>query len=224
ILPALLAALAGGILAGMSDIGLLPAIGFVLAAGLAVASLLPLRERKLRRTPLAIWGMVIAHFGVAVALFGMASETAFSVERLVAARVGDRIEVGPWQVRLVAIEPVAGPNWTALQADLSASYRDGKPVRLHPQARSFWSPIQQTTESALDTRWNGQLYAVLGEEGEDGRWQVRLWWKPFVTLIWAGGLLIALGGLLALLGHIASDARRMVARARIAERRESQGR
>jgi cytochrome c-type biogenesis protein CcmF len=35
--------------------------------------------------------------------------------------------------------------------------------------------------SALLTRWNGQLYAVLGNQAEDGRWQMRLWWKPFVT-------------------------------------------
>ena len=34
-----------------------------------------------------------------------------------------------------------------------------------------------------------------------GRWQLRLWWKPYVTLIWLGGGLIALGGLLALLGR-----------------------
>ena len=42
---------------------------------------------------------------------------------------------------------------------------------------------------------------MLGEEVEGGRWQLRIWWKPFVTLIWFGGILIALGGFLALLGR-----------------------
>ena len=42
-----------------------------------------------------------------------------------------------------------------------------------------------------------------------GGWQLRLWWKPFVTLIWLGGALIALGGALALLGRVvARGARR----------------
>ena len=36
---------------------------------------------------------------------------------------------------------------------------------------------------------------VLGADDGEGRWQLRLWWKPFVALIWAGGALIALGGL-----------------------------
>ena len=65
---------------------------------------------------------------------------------------------------------------------------------------------------------------MLGEEGEDGRWQLRLWWKPFVTLIWYGGLMVALGGLLAMLGHLASDLRRIAAQEKIAYRRMKQGR
>ena len=205
-------------------IGVLPLLGLALAVGIGLASLLPLRDRALRRTPLPIWGMVVAHFGLAVSLFGMASESAFSVERLVAVRDGDTTEVGPWKVRLASIEPVAGPNWTALEADMFASYDGGAPVEIRPQARSFWAPPQQTSESALVTRWNGQLYAVLGDQAEDGRWQLRLWWKPFVTLIWFGAGLVALGGLLALFGRVASDVRRLVARDKIAYRRERQGR
>ncbi|MFX6911442.1 cytochrome c-type biogenesis CcmF C-terminal domain-containing protein, partial [Acinetobacter baumannii] len=87
------------------------------------------------------------------------------------------------------------PNWTALEATVEARYAGGEGVILHPQARTFASPPGNRTESALRTRWNGQLYAVLGEEGEDGRWQMRFWWKPFVPMIWYGGALIALGGL-----------------------------
>jgi cytochrome c-type biogenesis protein CcmF len=168
--------------------------------------------------------MVTAHFGLAVALFGMAADSAFTQERLVAAKVGESVAVGPWKVTLQAIEPIAGPNWTALQAEIGARYDGGTEVQLHPQARSFWSPQQGTTESALATRWNGQLYAVLGEEAQDGRWQLRLWWKPFVTWIWYGGMLVALGGLLALIGRVASDVRRTVARDKIAYRRMRQGR
>ena len=63
-----------------------------------------------------------------------------------------------------------------------------------------------------------------GEETEDGRWQLRLWWKPFAPLIWLGGILVALGGLLALAGRLASDVRRLVAKDKIAYRRMRQGR
>lgn len=211
-------------LAIWTKLAVLPFIGLALASGLAVASVLPLRGRNLVRTPLSVWGMVVAHFGIAVVLFGMASDSAFTTERLVAKNPGETTQVGPWQVTLAGITPVAGPNWTALEADMFASYAGGKPVEIRPQARSFWTPPQMTSESALVTRWNGQLYAVLGEQAEDGRWQIRLWWKPFVPMIWYGGLLIGLGGLLALFGRVMADIRRPGMRETVARRRLDRGR
>ena len=62
-------------------------------------------------------------------------------------------------------------------------------------------PVTTTSESAILTLWDGQLYTVLGQPDPQGRWQLRLWWKPFVTLIWLGGALVALGGALSLIGR-----------------------
>ena len=77
-IPALLTLAAVGWALGSGGIGVLPLLGIALAIGLGVASWLPLRGRDLRRTPLATWGMVIAHFGIAVGLFGMACDSAFT--------------------------------------------------------------------------------------------------------------------------------------------------
>ena len=44
----------------------------------------------------------------------------------------------------------------------------------------------------------GDIYVSLGEPIGDGSWSVRIYDKPFVTWIWAGCLLMAIGGLLAL--------------------------
>ena len=208
-----------GLLFGMA---ILPLLGLALAAALAVASVQPLVGRNLRRVPLPAWGMVLAHFGVAVALFGMASEAAFTREKLAALSPGEKTVVGDWIVTLDSVTPTAGPNWTALEAQLSVS--DGGATHvLTPQARTFTDPVQETTEAALETRWDGQLYAVLGDATEDGRWQLRLWWKPFVTMIWYGGLLIALGGMLAMLGHVVAHLRKREVLRQIAIRRGKEG-
>ncbi|QDP18657.1 heme lyase CcmF/NrfE family subunit [Sphingomonas xanthus] len=191
------------------DIGWLPRLGLAVAAGLVPASLQPLVGRSLRRTPLATWGMALAHLGVAVAILGMASDSAFTRETLSAARPGERINVGPWIVDFQGVRPIAGTNWTAIEAELRASKGGGVAV-LHPQSRFFSEPPTTTNEAAIDSSWNGQLYAVLGERDEAGRWQIRLWWKPFVTLIWLGGGMIALGGLLALLGRLFRERRQRI--------------
>ena len=180
--------------------GLLSKLGLAVAAALAIASLLPLAGRKLRRTPLSTWGMVTAHFGVAVALAGISGSNLLTREVLTAATPGDRIAVGPWFVEFKAITPTAGPNWTALQAELRASRGGGVSV-LKPQSRFYTDPPTETNEAAIKTVLSGQLYTVLGQPAGDGRWQLRLWWKPLVTLIWLGGALIALGGALSLGGR-----------------------
>jgi cytochrome c-type biogenesis protein CcmF len=175
-------------------------LGLGLAAGLVPAALLPLLRRNPLRAPLPLWGMVAAHLGVAVALAGMAGESALSKELLTAARPGDRLELGPWLVEFAAMTPVAGPNWTAVEAELRATRGSGVQV-LRPQTRYFTDPPTETNEAAIATFAGGQLYMVVGRRNGDGSWQLRLWWKPLVTLIWLGGALIALGALLALLGH-----------------------
>ena len=77
---------------------------------------------------------------------------------------------------------------------------------MRPLARVFTSPFTETSEAAILTTWNGQLYAVIGKQRDEG-WQLRLWWKPFVTLIWLGGGLIALGGALSLVGRVKRERR-----------------
>jgi cytochrome c-type biogenesis protein CcmF len=186
---------------------ILPLLGLILALGVGGASVAPLWGRNLRRTPLFTYGMVVAHLGIAVSLAGMASESAFTRERLVAAAPGEIVAVGPYSIRFDAVEPLAGPNWTAVEARLTARRGDGRGFVLRPQARMFSAPPTETSEAAIATRLDGQLYTVLGKPDDRGRWQLRLWWKPFVTLIWLGGAMVAFGGLLALVGRVRRERR-----------------
>jgi cytochrome c-type biogenesis protein CcmF len=185
----------------------LPLLGLGLSLGVGAGSLAPLWKRNLRRTPLFLYGMVIAHLGIAVSLAGMACDSAFTRERLVAARPGETVTVGPYAVRFDGVQPIAGPNWTAIEATLSASRGGAAPFILKPQARMFSAPPTETSETAIATRVDGQLYTVIGKPDDQGRWQLRLWWKPFVTLIWLGGAMIAFGGFLSLIGRVLRERR-----------------
>jgi cytochrome c-type biogenesis protein CcmF len=190
-------------------IGVFPLLGLAFSLALGVAAWAPLKGRKLVRTPLPVFGMVIAHFGLAVSVFGMASESGFSKETLTALAPGERAQVAGWNVMLADVSPVVGDNWVAIEGKIVAS-NGRKSFTLRPQSRQFFQPEMQTSEAALLTRWNGQLYAVIAQPDEngDGRWQVRLWWKPFVSFIWLGGVLIALGGAIALLGRMFRKAKK----------------
>ena len=209
-LPGLFAATALAIaFLALPQATILAKFGLALAAGLIPAAILPLIGRNPLRTPLATWGMAIAHLGAGVAVAGMAADSVFTVEKLTASRPGETVAVGPWLVRFEAVAPVVGPNWTAVEAELRASRGGGVHI-LRPQSRFFTSPPTETNEAAIKTLLNGQLYTVLGQADGEGRWQLRLWWKPLVTLIWFGGMLVGLGGLLAFVGHARRSWRKRV--------------
>ena len=198
------AALLALVLAG-GQIGAMPLLGLVAAATVAVASLAPLWKRKLTRTPLFTFGMVMAHFGCAVSIAGMASESAFTQENMVAMAQGETKSVGPFAVTFAGLREFPGPNYAALEGVLLVKQGAGKPIIMAPQLHQFSDPPMLTNQAAIKTFWNGQLYLTIGEKAVGNRWLVRMWWKPFVTLIWLGGAMIALGGLLSLLGRVKRD-------------------
>ena len=201
--PALLVgAIALAVLIALAGpIGILPLFG--------VASLAPLWKRNLARTPLFTYGMVIAHLGCAVSIAGMACEGAFTKENLVAVKAGETQPIGPFSVTFAGLREFPGPNYAALEGVLLVTKGPrnggGKPFIMAPQLHQFSDPPMLTNQAAIKTFWNGQLYLTIGEKEIDGRWLIRMWWKPFVTLIWLGGAMIALGGALALLGRVRRD-------------------
>ncbi len=205
----------GVLLIATDDVPVLPLLGLVFAAGVGLASVAPLWKRNLARTPLFTWGMVLAHLGCAVSITGMAADSAFTKESLVPMKVGDVRPVGPFRLMFEDIQRVPGPNYDALQVTMRAELPNGDLVTLKPALHRFSNPAMVTNEAAIRTFWNGQLYVVVGDERAGGQWVMRMWWKPFVTLIWAGGIMIAFGGALSLIGrvHRSRTARKTNARA-----------
>jgi len=79
--------------------------------------------------------------------------------------------------------------------------KNGKLVtELFPEKRQYNVSGMPMTEAAISTGLLGDLYVSLGEQIPDteGAWAVRVYIKPFVDWIWAGCLLMALGGVLAI--------------------------
>ena len=91
-----------------------------------------------------------------------------------------------------------GPNYRAARGGFDVS-RDGEHVTtLAPEKRMYNAGGMPMTEAAIRSMPTGDLYVSLGEPVDGGAWSVRVYHKPFVTWIWGGCLLMALGGLLAL--------------------------
>ncbi len=148
--------------------------------------------------PLAYLGMQIAHLGFAVTLIGVAITSVLSVERDLRMAPGESASIGSLDVRFVGVDRVTGPNYLADQGEF-VIVEDGRRYSLRPEKRSYLARQSVMTEAAIDPGLFRDVYLSLGEPLGDGAWAVRVQLKPFVRWIWLGGLLMAFGGVLAVL-------------------------
>ncbi len=199
--------------------GLAHGVGWVGAAGLAMAFWVvfavgtDLLERlkpkgvnaswlqRARQIPRAIVGMMLAHLGVAVFIFGVTLVKTGEVEKDVRMANGDTTEVRGHVFTFRGVRQVQGPNYVAAQGLIEVTRAsDGKRVAtLRPEKRNYPVAQQTMTEADIDVGLTRDLYVSLGEPVENGRaWIVRVYVKPFVDWIWGGCLIMALGGVLAI--------------------------
>ena len=70
---------------------------------------------------------------------------------------------------------------------------------LRSQKRLYTVRDMPMTEAGIDAGFTRDIYISLGEPLDDEAWSIRLYHKPFVRWIWLGAILMATGGLLAII-------------------------
>jgi cytochrome c-type biogenesis protein CcmF len=174
----------------------LTTIGLALALWVMGTSLLELVQRLRGRQglPGAVLGMVIAHFGLGLATFGVTGVQSFKIEKDVALGVGEAATISGYEFRLTAMRDVRGPNYIGVEADVLVSRHGRTVTTLKPQKRLYNSGGNPMTEAGIEVGAARDLFAALGDDLGQGRWSLRLQYKPLIRYIWLGALLIALGG------------------------------
>jgi len=217
----LAAALLGPVLLGHWT----PMIGFglLLATWIASTALLNLVTRlrehpapawstRLRAQPGSYYGMLLAHFGVAVFIVGVTIVGGFAVEKDVRMEPGDTVAIEGYVFKLEGLSERRGPNYVAVRATLSVFEKgrdNGRPIgELNPERRVYTASRAPMTETAIDRGFTRDLYVALGDAVSASAWGMRVYYKPFVGWIWGGCLLMALGGALAVLDKRYRAARR----------------
>ncbi|MGB5177434.1 MAG: cytochrome c-type biogenesis CcmF C-terminal domain-containing protein, partial [Gammaproteobacteria bacterium] len=220
---ALLLSVAAGVLMALPlfhDGNIWAGLAVLLSAWIVSSLVISLRQRYRYRKGMAgmlrdlgsrgsgsYYGMVIAHLGVAFFIIGVTFVTQFDVEQDIRMSPGQTAELGGHTFRFDGVKVVQGPNYRADRGTLHV-FRDGAEVAvLHPEKRTYTVQTKPMTEAGIDPGFTRDIYVSLGEALGGGDWSLRLYYKPFVRWVWLGGILIAIGGLLA-----ATDKRYRMAR------------
>ena len=184
------------------------AFGLLLALWIVTTSVVNVRERiagaqggamaRLAKQPRGYWGMLLAHLGVAVFIVGVTLVKGYETERDVRMVPGESVSVGAYTFRFEGTAERIGPNYRAARGTFDVAKNGVSFEKLHPEKRVYNAQGMPMTEAAIDSGIFGDLYVSLGEPVDGAAWTVRVYRKPFVTWIWGGCVLMALGGLLAL--------------------------
>ncbi len=165
------------------------------------AGIVPLATMARRFTglPRSIFGTALAHLGLGLTLLGIVGTVSFGLEKILAMRPGETVDIASYALRFDGLYPVQGPNYTERRGRFELIDTTGTTTAEITSAKRMF-PVRQTTttEAGIRTIGFSQLYISLGDETTDGGVVVRIWWKPLVTLIWGGALVMMAGGAMSL--------------------------
>jgi cytochrome c-type biogenesis protein CcmF len=211
--PAAIAAVAGGLAAfWIADRSLVAgALGTALAIWIGVGVLIDLGKRfklgqidfkasmaRAARLPLAIWGMAVAHLGLAVVVFAITGVSAWKQETSAFLMPGQHLDIRHLTITLDSVEQVEGPNYVAERGYLTAR-RDQQVISNLTAERRFYSIRgMSTTESAIHAHASGDIYVTIGQASPGRGWPVHVYLYPFAVWLWIGSAILGLGGLLSI--------------------------
>ena len=161
-----------------------------------VTSVVSLSE-KLTSLSFSYWGMLIAHTGIAIFIIGVTLVKGFEVAEDKRMNIGGSSSVGGYVYHFKEVNKIAGPNYISTQAIFNVTKDEKSVTTLIPEKRFFTVQKMPMTEAAIDRGFTRDLYIALGEQLGESTWVVRIQHKPFVSWIWSGCLIMALGGLFA---------------------------
>ena len=183
------------------------ALGLVLSAWILITTTLEVVQRvsamdtslsafeRLRKLTPSHWGMILGHLGFAVTLIGITLVSNYEVERDVRMMPGESVTLSGYEFAFRKVEQRNGPNYTA-DVGIFDVYESGdKLVHLEPEKRLYLVQRMPMTEAGIYSTIFRDLFIAMGEPLDDGAWAIRVYIKPFVTWIWAGAVIMAIGGI-----------------------------
>jgi cytochrome c-type biogenesis protein CcmF len=205
-------------------------LGVMLAAWVVLSHIESIRDRIKHKKGLgAIWsdivgqgrsyyGMIFGHLGIATTIIGITFVSIYGIEKDLRMSPGQSLELAGYQFLFEGVSEKDGPNYRSNTGNFRISSNGDEVAELHPEKRVYFVQTKPMTEAAIDAGLTRDLYISLGEPLGGGDWSLRIYYKPFVRWIWLGGILMALGGLLAI-----SDRRyRMAVRKRFSKKASAQ--
>ena len=130
-------------------------------------------------------------------LLGLAA-TGWGAEKITSLKPGERVEVGAYELTFEGVAPRQGPNYSEVVGRTVIRAKGAVVATIEPASRFYPARGMNRAEAGIATLGFGQVYMSIGDVATNGVVNARIFWKPLVSLIWIGALVMAFGGCLSL--------------------------
>ena len=144
-------------------------------------------------------GRTSAHFGFGLLIFGVTAVASWEIEDIRKVEVGESYYLKSYQIVFKGIDYSVEKNFKKVSGSFEVLNNNKLVGVLLPEKRLYPSRNEVTTEASINPTLFNDFYMVLGNKLDENAWVVRTYIKPFISFIWAGVILIALGGFFSLL-------------------------
>lgn len=142
-------------------------------------------------------GGLVVHVGVAVMALAIVAAGVGRRDTVVTLRPGESTTLGPWFVTFVDLRDETRADRAVVLADATASGPNGT-IALQPSLSVFPISTQAIATPAISAGVDGDLYVTLTDiDRTGGTATFRVGLRPFMSWLWLGGGIAALGGVLA---------------------------
>jgi cytochrome c-type biogenesis protein CcmF len=154
--------------------------------------------RRLAGLPRSTVGTTVAHAGLGVTVLGLIIASTWGSEAITSVKPGGSVPIAGYTLKYQGPIAQPGPNYAETLAPFSVTTPWGGDMTMQASHRLYSVSQTTTSEAAIKTIWFSQLYLSLGDIAQDGTATVHVYFKPLVTFIWLGAIIMALGGALSL--------------------------
>jgi cytochrome c-type biogenesis protein CcmF len=156
---------------------------------------------RVRMLGLSYWAMIVAHIGVAAFVAGVTMVNTYEFEKNLIMQPNQTEKIADWTLTFIGVDDVRGANYSAAHGVFELTRGNGTVIYLlEPEKRRYDSAGQVMTEAAIYYSLLSDIYVSLGEPDSkaENAWTVRVYYKPFISWVWIGCLLMAIGGAMTL--------------------------
>ena len=140
--------------------------------------------------------MLLAHVGVAVSVLAGSLLVMNQQQIDVPMRVGGSASVASYHFYFINTQYINHHNYFSIKGKMKVVTNNHE-YMMYPQMRYYRSSKQLNPKPAIKDIWLSDVYVSMAQDLGNQQWLVRIYVKPFIRFIWLGGIMMALGALIA---------------------------